>query len=115
MADFSGLELDALWTEFHDVINMTSQEIAAQLGEDDADADADADADGADDAEGVGPQVLSILQKRRTDLTDEDIRVMYLVVDTVEVQEDAASETDANGTRRRHQLMKLGHDPLKTA
>lgn len=109
MADFSGLELDALWTEFHDVINMTSQEIAAQLGEDDADAD------GADDAEGVGPQVLSILQKRRTDLTDEDIRVMYLVVDTVEAQEDAASETDADGTRRRHQLMKLGHDPLKTA
>lgn len=107
MADFSGLELDALWTEFHDVINMTSQEIAAQLGEDDA--------DGADEAEGVGPQVLSILQKRRTDLTGEDIRVMYLVVDTVEAQEDAASESDADGTRRRNQLMKLGHDPLKTA
>ncbi|MFJ1748359.1 DUF3140 domain-containing protein [Streptomyces sp. NPDC088116] len=108
MADFSGLELDALWTEFHDVINMTSQEIAAQLGEDD-------DADGADEAEETGPQVLSILQKRRTDLTDEDIRVMYLVVDIVEAQADAASGTDADATRRRHRLMKLGHDPRKAA
>ncbi|MFJ7904753.1 DUF3140 domain-containing protein [Streptomyces sp. NPDC096198] len=127
------LEMETLWAEFHRVVNMTSQEIAACLRIQEA-------------AEGTGPpeegteaptgeHVLAILQKRRTDLTDADIRVMYEVVETVtdhpdraaaEVTRDGKSEhtgdgggagdagsTDSAADVRRRRLMAIGHDPLR--
>ncbi|MFD7708305.1 DUF3140 domain-containing protein [Streptomyces sp. NPDC059785] len=106
------LELDALWDEFHRVVNMTSQELAAwlQLREADEDAAPPPEHAGAP----TGEHVLGILQKRRTDLTDEDVEVMWEVVDTVAEQGDAARGS-GDDEHRRHQLMTLGHDPLKPA
>ena len=94
------LELDALWEDFHRVVNMTSQELAAWLRVSDAD-------------ETAGQHVLAILQKRRTDLTDDDIQVMYDVVDTVSERADLENEPEPEQTRHRHELMTIGHDPLK--
>ncbi|MEV0219615.1 DUF3140 domain-containing protein [Streptomyces sp. NPDC050704] len=109
MAD--ALELDALWDEFHRVVNMTSQELATWLRVRDADEEAEPLPDQAGSP--TGQHVLAILQKRRTDLTDDDIRVMYRVVDSVTAQTDLENEPVAEDTRRRHRLMTLGHDPLK--
>ncbi|MDI5962603.1 DUF3140 domain-containing protein [Streptomyces sp. SL13] len=95
----SVLELDALWEEFHQVVNMTSMELGAWLG---------ALPDGTDTGE--GERVLAILHKRRADLTGEDISTMYAVVDQVEADPDG---TDPD--IRRGELMALGHDPTKTA
>ncbi|MET9422260.1 MULTISPECIES: DUF3140 domain-containing protein [unclassified Streptomyces] len=108
----NALELDALWDEFHSVVNMTSQELSAWLQTQDAGEDTEPLPDRAGPV--TGRHVLSILQKRRTDLTDEDVQVMYEVVDTVESerQEQGAAGT-ADDTRRRHRLMSLGHDPLR--
>lgn len=105
------LELDALWEDFHRVVNMTSQELAAWLRVSDADENVEPLPDQAGTP--TGQHVLAILQKRRTDLTDDDIRTMYEVVDTVTAQTDAENEPEAEETRRRHRLMTLGHDPLK--
>ncbi|GKQ38876.1 DUF3140 domain-containing protein [Streptomyces sp. A012304] len=108
------LELDALWEDFHRVVNMTSQELAAWLRVRDSDENAEALPDEAGTP--TGQHVLAILQKRRTDLTDDDIRVMHRVVDTVTAQTDPENEPeaeDAGDTRRRHRLMTIGHDPLK--
>ncbi|MEU1891130.1 DUF3140 domain-containing protein [Streptomyces pristinaespiralis] len=108
----NALELDALWDEFHSVVNMTSQELSAWLQVQDAGEDTEPLPDRAGPA--TGRHVLSILQKRRTDLTDEDVRIMYEVVDRVEAErqeQGAAGTTD--DTHRRHRLMSLGHDPLK--
>lgn len=101
-ADVSAFELDALWDEFHHVVNMTSMELGAWLG---ALPDDEAP-DGADPA--CGERVLLLLHKRRIELTDEDVRTMYDVVDAV------ADEADAGTDARRRRLMTLGHDPLKT-
>lgn len=58
--------------------------------------------------------MLAILQKRRTDLTDDDIRTMYEVVDIVSAEEDGENgDAGAGDVRLRHRLMALGHDPLK--
>jgi hypothetical protein len=38
---------------------------------------------------------------------------MYDVVDTVTAEADLENEPEAEQTRRRHQLMTIGHDPLK--
>ncbi|MDO0938339.1 DUF3140 domain-containing protein [Streptomyces sp. DG2A-72] len=105
------LELDALWDEFHRVVNMTSQELAAWLRVSDADEETEPLPEHAGSP--TGQHVLAILQKRRTDLTDDDIRVMYEVVDTVNEQADMENEPEPEETQRRHRLMTIGHDPLK--
>jgi hypothetical protein len=105
------LELDALWEDFHRAVNMTSQELAAWLRVSDATESFEPLPDRAGTP--TGQHVLAILQKRRTDLTDEDIRVMYQVVDTVEDQADVEDEPVAEDSERRHRLMTIGHDPLK--
>ncbi|MES4892528.1 DUF3140 domain-containing protein [Streptomyces sp. NPDC096012] len=113
MAD--ALELDTLWEDFHRVVNMTSAELAAWLRVRDADDEAEPLPEEAGTP--TGRHVLAILQKRRTDLTDADIRVMYRVVDTVDALADLENEPEPEATpedtRRRHRLMTLGHDPLK--
>lgn len=38
---------------------------------------------------------------------------MYDVVDTVTEEADLENEPEPEQTRRRHQLMTIGHDPLK--
>ncbi|MHC3467704.1 DUF3140 domain-containing protein [Streptomyces sp. 7R007] len=105
------LELDALWEDFHRVVNMTSQELAAWLRVRDAEERTEPLPEEAGTP--TGQHVLAILQKRRTDLTDEDIQVMYKVVDTVTAQTDMENEPAAEDTPRRHRLMTIGHDPLK--
>ncbi|NUR01485.1 MAG: DUF3140 domain-containing protein [Streptomyces sp.] len=105
------LELDALWDDFHRVVNMTSQELAAWLRVSDAAENTEPLPEQAGSP--TGQHVLAILQKRRTDLTDDDIRVMYEVVDTVTEESDLENEPEAEDTDRRHRLMTIGHDPLK--
>ncbi|MFI8193545.1 DUF3140 domain-containing protein [Streptomyces sp. NPDC085946] len=109
------LELDALWEDFHRVVNMTSAELAAWLRMRDADEETEPLPEEAGSP--TGQHVLAILQKRRTDLTDDDVRVMRKVVDTVTAEADLENEpetvTTPEDTRRRHRLMTLGHDPLK--
>lgn len=105
------LELDALWEDFHRAVNMTSQEPAARLRVGDADEDAERLPQEAGTP--TGQHVLAILQKRRADLTDEDIRVMYRVVDTVGDLADEENGPAAGDTHRRHRPTALGHDPLK--
>ncbi|MET9257736.1 DUF3140 domain-containing protein [Streptomyces sp. NPDC048182] len=109
MAD--ALELDALWEDFHRVVNMTSAELAAWLRVRDAEEQVEPLPDEAGSP--TGQHVLAILQKRRTDLTDDDLRVMRRVVDTVTSQADPENEPEARDERLRHRLMTLGHDTLK--
>ncbi|AYC37146.1 DUF3140 domain-containing protein [Streptomyces griseorubiginosus] len=104
------LELDALWEDFHRAVNMTSQELAAWLRVSDADESAEPLPEHA--GEPTGQHVLAILQKRRTDLTDEDLEVMYQVVETVEAEVDVENEPE--DSPRRHRLMSVGHDPLRS-
>ncbi|MFK0172014.1 DUF3140 domain-containing protein [Streptomyces sp. NPDC090306] len=121
-------ELDALWEEFHRLVNMTSPELAAWLqvreeraghgpAEGEAAPGADAGAGARTGAETeTGEQILAILQKRRMDLTDDDARVMYRVVDTVEeITSRAAPGTEAEADARRQDLMALGHDPHRAS
>ncbi|MEU2388856.1 DUF3140 domain-containing protein [Streptomyces sp. NPDC012461] len=109
MAD--ALELDALWEDFHRAVNMTSAELAAWLRVRDAEEETEPlpEQAGTD----TGRHVLAVLQKRRTDLTEDDLRVMSEVVEAVGAQTDLENEPAAGDTRLRHRLMTLGHDPLK--
>lgn len=111
MADLSSQELDDLWNEFHAVVNMTSRELDEWLMTRSAGEDSEALPDQAGTRN--GRHVLSILGKRRADLTHDDIRVMRKVVDTVTSERGADMEPTAGRPNWRHRLMTLGHDPLK--
>ncbi|MEU1056113.1 DUF3140 domain-containing protein [Streptomyces sp. NPDC005876] len=109
MAD--ALELDTLWEDFHRVVNMTSAELADWLRV--RDAGETTEPLPGEAGTPTGQHVLAILRKRRTDLTEDDVRVMREVVDTVTAETDVENEPVAQDAERRHRLMTLGHDPLK--
>jgi hypothetical protein len=100
-----------LWHEFHRVVNMTSRELADWLRV----AAASEDVEELPDQSGTptGQHVLSILRKRRTDLEDDDIRVMHNVVDRVHAARREDLEPTQGQAAWRHRLMSIGHDPLK--
>lgn len=113
MADISELELDALWDEFHRVVNMTSAELSTWLRTESAAEESEElpESSGSE----TGRHVLAILQKRRMDLTDDDVRTMLEVVDVVDRELAGTPAAKAEDTEWRHRLMRLGHDPLKAA
>lgn len=104
---------DELWEEFHRVVNMTSRELNEWLRVQSADETAESFPDEAGDPTGL--QVLHILGKRRSDVTDEDIEVMHGVVDVVHRERREDLEPVAGDAAWRHRLMSVGHDPLKPA
>ncbi|MGK5638537.1 DUF3140 domain-containing protein [Streptomyces sp. URMC 126] len=107
----SGNVSTELWDEFHAAVNMTSRELQDWLNVQAAGERTEEVPDRAGPR--TGRQVLDILAKRRTDLTEEDARVMRRVCDVVRSQRSPDREPEAGGTQWRHGLMNIGHDPLK--
>lgn len=104
---------DELWEEFHRVVNMTSRELAEWLRTRSATPEDESLPDQAGNP--TGRQVLHILSKRRTDLDSADLQVMRKVVEAVHAQRRDDLEPTAGDASWRHDLMSLGHDPLKPA
>jgi hypothetical protein len=102
---------DELWQEFHDVVNMTSRELADWLLTESSD-DVTVEDTTPPELE-VGEQVVAILGKRRTDLTPDDVDTMQHVVDQVRTIRGDEPEPEAYDDEVRHLLMSFGHDPLK--
>lgn len=102
---------DELWNEFHRVVNMSSRELEEWLRTRSAGTEAEEFPDHAGTP--TGRQVLHVLGKRRTDLNDEDLRVMRKVVSRVRSERRADLEPAAGDAGWRHRLMSIGHDPLK--
>ena len=100
-----------LWDEFHVVVNMTSRELDDFLRADAAGEDSEQLPDQAGSP--TGQQVLHILGKRRSDVTDADIGVMEAVVGTIRAERGDEPEPTAGDAAWRHRLMSLGHDPLR--
>lgn len=102
---------DELWNEFHRVVNMTSRELEEWLRTRSADEDTEElpDESGTE----TGRHVVHILSKRRTDLTQDDARVMENVVNRVLAERRDDLEPTAGEAHWRHRLMSMGHDPLK--
>lgn len=102
---------DDLWQEFHDVVNMTSRELADWLRTE-ANGEVTAEDTVLPELE-VGEQVVAILGKRRTDLTPDDVDTMQQVVDQVRTIRGDDPEPEAYDDEVRRMLMSFGHDPLK--
>ena len=103
-------DLDQLWDDFHQVVNMTSRELRDWLHSPPAQGVPGLVPDDPT-AQETGRRVVEILAKRKVDLTDDDVNRMRFVVNYVRSRhpEDAG----AGDELWRHQLMTIGHDPMK--
>jgi hypothetical protein len=107
------VEVDVAWDSFHQVVNMSSEELRAWLltgtpGEYAAPA-------------GPGPalpelgrQVVELLRKRKVELTQQDADVMEQVVDFVLTQEAEGPADMESDDDWRRSLMTVGHDPMRS-
>lgn len=104
-------DVELLWDEFHQIVNMSSEELRAwlltQAGEEAFPAGPDRG------LPRLGERVVEMLRKRKVDLTSDDTQTMQEVVDYLE---DRLADPPAAGVadeRWRRSLMTVGHDPLK--
>lgn len=102
-----------LWLEFHRVVNMSSEELASWLRAHSVSSNAENIPTQAGTP--TGEQVLQMLNKRRTDLTPDDLQVMRRVIRQVHVERRGNRASVAGRADWRNRLMSLGHDPLKPA
>ena len=105
-------DVGLLWDEFHQIVNMTSEELRTWLlteasGEDALPAEPSAR------LPELGVRVVDLLRKRKVDLTGDDAETMQQVIDFVEDQEAKRPPEGADDDTWRRTLMTVGHDPLK--
>jgi hypothetical protein len=112
MTDRIPADVELLWDEFHQTVNMTSDELRIWLltdasGEDAFPADPDM---GLPE---LGRRIVELLRKRKVDLTADDIQVMEQVSDYVAERTANPPPAGERDEEWRHSLMAVGHDPLK--
>jgi hypothetical protein len=104
-------DLNRLWDEFHAGVNMSSPELRDWLSTTDS---GDAYAPNPDvDPRELGERVLSLLVKRKVDLSDADVADMYAATESIRELLANPPADDVGNEVWRHSLMTLGHDPTR--
>ncbi|HIY41643.1 MAG TPA: DUF3140 domain-containing protein [Candidatus Nocardiopsis merdipullorum] len=98
---------DEVWEEFHSAVNMSSEELRRWLLADASGEEAFPN-DGGVDRE--GERIVEVLNKRRTDVTSDDIALMERVTEFVQEELERPRPEDDQWRRR---MMRVGHDPLQ--
>lgn len=105
-------EVTAVWDEFHQAVNMTSEELRRWLLTDASGERAFSPEPGLD-VPALGREVVGILRKRKVDLTPHDLETMRQVVRYVSERLAERPPSGELNDEWRHSLMRVGHDPLK--
>jgi Protein of unknown function (DUF3140) len=105
-------EVEVAWDSFHQVVNMTSEELRAWLLTEASGEEAFRPEPDLGLPE-LGRKVVRLLGKRKVDLTGDDAEVMAEVVDYVVTQEAQRPPEGARDDEWRRALMTVGHDPLR--
>ncbi|BCM93412.1 hypothetical protein IAD21_05303 [Abditibacteriota bacterium] len=113
MADHA-LERDDVLRDFKDAVNMTPNQLKKYL---DTDESKSVGITHEGDHESVGHEsgrrIIKLLDKKKDDLTDDDLAHMKKVVGYVHRHLKQKPDGDVSDTRWRYSLMNWGHDPLK--
>lgn len=100
--------------EFASVVNMTSKALEKWLASEESKSVGFTN-EGEHEAVGhkSGKQIIKILDKKKADLTEDDIAHMHKVVGYIHRHLAQRPKGDVEETRWRYSLMNWGHDPLK--
>ena len=98
--------------DFGDAVNMTAATLEKWLDTDESKEVGDKQS-GESTGHASGRRIVSLLRKKRDDLTDDDIKHMRKVVGYVHRHLAQRPGGDVEDSRWRYSLMNWGHDPLK--
>jgi hypothetical protein len=98
--------------EFGEAVNMTPARLKKWLATDDAKSVGQAEGNGESVGHASGRRIVELLEKKKADLTDDDVAHMRKVVGYVHRHLAQRPEGDVTDTRWRYSLMNWGHDPV---
>ncbi|KAA0940230.1 DUF3140 domain-containing protein [Streptomyces apricus] len=99
--------------EFGEAVNMTPSSLRKWLDTDDSKSVGQSDGGGESVGHESGRRIVKLLDKKKSDLTDDDIAHMRKVVGYVHRHLKQKPSGDVTDTRWRYSLMNWGHDPKK--
>ncbi len=99
--------------EFDEAVNMDADELKEWLETDESKSVGQSDNGGESKGHESGRRIVEILEKDKSDYSDEDIDQMRRVVSYVHRHQAQEPEEDVQDSRWRYSLMNWGHDPLK--
>ena len=106
-------EVDDVWDEWKDAVNMTAKELATWLETPESKAVGDKADGGESTGHESGRRIVEILRADKGDLDGDDAAHMRKVVGYVHRHMAQKPSGDVTETPWRHSLMNWGHDPLK--
>jgi len=105
-------DLDAVWPDWQRDVNMTATELTHWLDTDDSKSSGQSDG-GESIGHRSGRRIVTLLGKKKADLTQDDVDWMRKVVGYVARHSAQRPDGDITETTWRNSLMNWGHDPKK--
>ena len=99
--------------EFGDAVNMTRKELQDWLTTEESKSVGQKSGGGEATGHEAGRHIVSILDKKKADLRDDDYAHMRKVVGYVKRHSAQRPDGDVQETPWRYSLMNWGHDPSK--
>lgn len=106
-------ELNAVKSEFHELVNMSASQIETWL-ETDESRSVGQKKDGESESTGhkSGEKIIQILGKKTSDLSDDDYAHMRKVISYIK-RHSAQKPSETKGSNWEYSLKNWGHDPNK--
>ena len=99
--------------EFGDAVNMTRKELEEWLRTQESKSVGQSDGGGESKGHESGRKIVELLEKNKSDYTDEDVEHMKRVNAYVKRHLGQGPKDDVEDSKWRYSLMNWGHDPLK--
>jgi Protein of unknown function (DUF3140) len=99
--------------EFGEAMNMTRKELEDWLQTDESKSVGQSDGGGESKGHESGRKIIEILDKNKSDYTDDDIDHMRRVVSYVHRHRSQKPSGGVEDSNWRYSLLNWGHDPLK--
>ncbi len=99
--------------EFDEAVNMTRKELEDWLQTDESQSVGQSDGGGESKGHESGRKIVEILEKNKSDYTDEDVDHMQRVVSYVHRHQAQQPSGGVEDSTWRYSLLNWGHDPLK--
>ncbi len=99
--------------EFGEAVNMTRKELEDWLKTDESKSVGQSDGGGESKGHESGRKIVELLEKNKSDYTDEDVEHMKRVNAYVKRHLGQGPKGDVEHSNWRYSLMNWGHDPLK--
>ena len=99
--------------EFGEVVNMSRKELEDWLETDESRSVGQSDGGGESKGHESGRRIVELLDKNKSDYTDDDVDHMRRVVSYVNRHQAQKPKDNVEDSNWRYSLMNWGHDPLK--